>query len=90
MEGSENIDFVVLYNFKADRFAAYPYQLPYSLNLGMVNSEVVKIFGDTKDKGGGSLPIWVRYEHLGIEFTFESNIWDKTDNAINHIKLFKR
>ena len=47
------------------------------------------MFGDTKDKGGGSLPIWIRYDHLGLEFSFEFKDWSDPQNPINHIKIFK-
>ena len=44
--------------------------------MRMKNQDVVKKFGDTKDKGGGTLPIWVRYEHIGIEFQFVGKDWN--------------
>lgn len=48
------------------------------------------MFGDTKHKGGGSLPIWVRYDHIGIEFTFLSKDWTDAANPIVHIKVFPK
>jgi len=58
--------------------------------MKLVNEEVVKRFGDTKDKGGGSIPIWVKYEHLGIEVQFRGKDWNDAANPIEHIKLFKK
>ena len=54
------------------------------------NEAVVKKFGDTKDKGGGTIPIWVRYEHLGVEVQFKEKDWSDAANPIDHIKLFKK
>ena len=48
------------------------------------------MFGDTKHKGGGSLPIWVRYDHIGIEFGFQGNNWADTANPIVCIKVFPK
>jgi hypothetical protein len=48
----------------------------------------VRRFGDSKEKGGGTIPIWIRYEHLGVEFQFQSKDWNDTANPIEHIKLF--
>ena len=45
-------------------------------------------FGDTKDKGGGSVQIWVKYESIGLEFTFEGKDWNDVANPINNIKIF--
>lgn len=64
------IDFVVIFNEIKDKYNGYPYKLPFKLNIGHKNQDVVKKFGDTKDKGGGTIPIWVRYEHKGLEFQF--------------------
>lgn len=58
--------------------------------MNMKNQEVVKRFGDTKDKGGGTIPIWVRYEHLGIEIGFKNRDWNDTANPIDHIKIFPK
>ena len=68
----------------------YPHYLPFCLNFEMVNSQIVKKFGDTKHKGGGNLPIWIRYEHLGLEFGFLNKDWNDNNNPIVYIKVFKR
>ena len=47
-------------------------------------------FGDSKDKGGGSLPIWIKYEHFGLEFGFQSKDWADSQNPIVYVKVFKR
>ena len=49
---------------------------------------MVRRFGDTKDKGGGSVQIWVKYESIGLEFTFEGKDWNDVANPINNIKIF--
>lgn len=54
----------------------------------MKNQDIVKKFGDTKDKGGGTVPIWIRYEHIGVEFQFVGTNWSDIQNPIEHIKLF--
>jgi hypothetical protein len=50
----------------------------------------VRCFGDTKDKGGGSEPIWLKYEHLGIQVTFVNKDWADAENPISIIKFFKK
>jgi hypothetical protein len=42
----------------------------------MNNQDIVRRFGDTKEKGGGSVPVWLSYEHLGIGFTFLNKNWE--------------
>jgi hypothetical protein len=68
----------------------YPYSLPFFINFEMRNREIVMKFGDTKHKGGGSLPIWIRYEHIGLEFGFQGKDWNDAENPIVYIKVFKR
>ena len=46
----------------------------------MKNTDIVRRFGDSKDKGGGSIPIWINYENFGIQFTFQSKDWNDTCN----------
>ena len=88
-DGSHTVDFVVLFNEQADRYKAFPYKLPYKLTFKLRSEDVVKRFGDTKDKGGGSVPIWVKYEHLGVEVQFRGKDWNDAANPIDHIKFFK-
>ena len=45
-------------------------------------------FGDTKEKGGGSIPVWISYEHLGISFNFLSKNWSDDQNPITDITVF--
>jgi len=84
------VEFVVLFNEQADRYKAFPYKLPYKLTFKFKSEDIVKRFGDTKDKGGGSVPIWVKYEHLGVEVQFQGKDWNDAANPIDHLKLFKR
>ena len=34
------------------------------------------MFGDSKEKGGGSIPVWINYEHIGISFNFLNKNWN--------------
>ncbi len=52
--------------------------------------DVVRIFGDTKHKGGGSLPIWLRYDHIGMDFGFLFKDWADAANPIAYIKIFAK
>jgi len=54
----------------------------------MVNKNIVELFGDTPIKKGGNLPVWLCYEHLGIEFNFLNNSWNDTENPLIFICLF--
>ena len=48
-------------------------------------------FGDSPHKGGGmkaQMQIFVRYEHLGVEFTFNTLSWDDNKSLISIIKVF--
>ena len=69
------IEYVTLYNEQVEAYSKYPYTLPFKLTWEKYNTDVVKRLGDTKNKGGGSIPIWITYEHLGIGFTFQNNDW---------------
>ena len=66
LENSDLVEFVTLYNESVDKFQKYQYKLPYGLSLEVKNQEIVRKFGDSKEKGGGSIPIWINFEHLGI------------------------
>lgn len=55
----------------------------------MVNKNIVEIFGDTPNKKGGSCPIWLCYENLGIELNFLNSSWSDTSNPIIFICIFK-
>lgn len=65
-EGSNIIEFITLYNQSIDKFSIYPYEIPYKITMDMKNVDIVKRFGDSKEKGGGSIPIWLNYENFGI------------------------
>ena len=87
------IESIFLYNKDIEGYSEYcpisTGKLPYSLNMEMRAYEIICKLGDTKEKGGGSLPIWLRYPSLGIEFTFIGKQWDDPHNPLAFITLFK-
>ena len=87
---TELIEYVTLYNEQVEAYSKYPYMLPYKLTWDKFNTDVVKRLGDTKNKGGGSIPIWITYEHLGIGFTFQNNDWADCQNPMTMITLFAK
>ena len=54
----------------------------------MKNQDIVRRFGDSKDKGGGSIPVYISYEHLGVSFNFLSKDWSDQQNPITDLTLF--
>jgi hypothetical protein len=80
---------VFLYSNKDKKFKQFPGRLPFSLNFDMNNSDIVGFLGEPNKKvGGGSTPISLSYERIGVEFTLLSPSWDFPDNKINFICLF--
>ena len=69
-------------------YQKYKYTLPLNLTLDLKNQDIVRRFGDSKEKGGGKIPIWINYEHLGITFNFLSNDWNDDQNPITDITFF--
>lgn len=87
-EGSDIIDFITLYNESVETFSRCPFKIPFGLTFDHKNQDVVRRFGDSKEKGGGSIPIWVNYEHLGLQFSFQNKDWSDAQNPITHIMIF--
>ncbi len=88
-DGTDTIDFITVYNENIDKFSRCPFKLPYGLTFDQKNQDVVRKFGDSKEKGGGSIPIWLNYEHLGLSFQFLSKDWADAYNPITHITIFR-
>ena len=57
----------------------------------MLNRQVISSLGDTENKGGGylTLPVWVEYKHLGIQFTFTTALWEDNSNPISIVTIYK-
>jgi hypothetical protein len=87
----QKIEYIDVFSSKSENFDPFLYKLPFNLSFEKhKNMEVVRIFGDTKHKGGGSLPIWLRYDHIGMEFGFLFKDWADTANPIAYIKVFTK
>jgi hypothetical protein len=85
------LEYLDVFSSLSDNFSPYPYQLPFGISFEHTkNQDIVRKFGDTKHKGGGSLPIWIRYEHIGIEFGFQGKVWADAANPIVYIKVFQK
>jgi hypothetical protein len=80
---------VFLYGKADKRFSCYQGSIPYCLSFDMNNSEIVGFLGEPKKKsGGGTVPISLSYERLGIDITFLSPVWSLLDNKIGFICCF--
>ena len=81
---------MTLYNKEIDGYRQCDLKLPNNLNWDLRNQDIVRRFGDSIQKGGGAIPVWITYEHLGIGFTFLNSSWEDSANPITHITLFSR
>jgi hypothetical protein len=82
------LQYVYLYNDNIEGYKQYKGKIPYNVSWDLRNKQIVEKFGDTKSKGGGSVPIWLAYKRLGVEFTFLGKIWEDLENPIIHICIF--
>ncbi len=83
------LEAIYLYN-SVKPYEQYKKKLPYKLNFDLVNSDVVQYFGDTKSKGGGNYPIWLSYDHLGIEINFLGMDWNDRKNPITFFCIYDK
>jgi hypothetical protein len=84
------LECVFLYNQGVENYNKFSFNLPYKLVWSYTNKTIVEIFGDTKVKQGGNVPLWLSYPHLGIEFTFLGKSWSDINNPIIFITLFNK
>ena len=70
-------------------YRKYPYELPFRITWENNNQDIVKKLGDSKVKGGGSIPVWINYEHLGIKVEFLRSSWEDIENPLSSITLFR-
>ena len=47
------------------------------------------MLGDTKNKGGGTIPIWIDYRQAGLTLTFQSKDWNDTENPLVIVTIYK-
>ncbi|CDW82229.1 UNKNOWN [Stylonychia lemnae] len=87
-QNSDIIEFITLYNEDIESYRMCPLKLPYKLEWKHKNQDVVRRLGDSKNKGGGSIPVWINFEHMGISFQFLNNDWADSANPITHITIF--
>jgi len=83
------LEAIYLYN-SVKPYSQYTKELPYKLNFSLVNTDIVQYFGDSKSKGGGNYPIWISYDHLGIEVHFLNMVWADNKNPITFFCLFDK
>ncbi len=62
--------------------------LPAGLTLGLKGWAVVGRYGDTSKKGGGKIPVWLEYPHLGFQLSFQGSSWEDQNNVIVSMCIF--
>lgn len=56
----------------------------------MNNQDIVRKFGDSNQKGGGKVPVWIAYEQIGLQVNFQNKDWADAANPLTHISLFEK
>ena len=85
---------VTLYNQDVEGFNRYKGNLPFGVDWEKWNNTmIIRRFGDTPVKGGGSINVFLTYNNLknsdlGIGFTFMNKSWHDRENPLIHISLF--
>lgn len=87
---NNSLDSYILYNENIHGYKQFKGKLPYNLKWTYVNKNIVEFFGDTKSKGGGTIPIWLAYDKLGLMITFLGKLWNDTENPITHMQIYKK
>jgi hypothetical protein len=64
--------------------------LPDSLSWNITNQHIISIYGDTPKKGGGTIPVWLAYDNLGLQFEFLGKNWKDDSNPLMLIMVYKR
>ena len=83
---SDQVKYITLTNGKCHDGVS----LPFGLVWKMTNQDIVRRFGDTPDKGGYKVPVWLEYKKIGIGFTFLNASFTDAENPIIFITIFKR
>ncbi|KAM3128250.1 hypothetical protein pb186bvf_019669 [Paramecium bursaria] len=80
---------VYLYGNHDRTYKPYNQQLPFDIYMNMTNEDVVSKFGEPSNKEGGNyMNIGLSYDHLGIEFVFNSKQWIQSNLVIDYIILY--
>lgn len=85
----ETLKYVYLYGFNHKKFRPYEGKLPYGIDFSRNLKSVIEQFGEPNEKGGGRMmPVWVSYDHLGMEIQFQGSQFQDPKNPISHISIF--
>ena len=67
----------------------YTGPLPDSLTWNSTNQHIIGIYGDTPKKGGGSIPVWLAYDSIGLQLEFLSKNWKDDCNPLMIIMIYQ-
>ncbi|CAI2379871.1 unnamed protein product [Moneuplotes crassus] len=91
--GAAVLAHVTLYNSEIETFSQYKEKLPHNITwkgteaIPMNNTAIIRRFGDTYVKGGGTVNVFLNYPELGVGFTFLNRSWHDNENPLIHITV---
>jgi len=84
------LDCIFLYNEGVNGFKKYTGVMPQEISWDMNNAKVVSKLGEPSKKPprGGTIPIFVDYENLGLQIDFKTISYEDRDNPLTCICLY--